>query len=205
MSLGDGYRATIAWISDLLGWALFYDETMFNTDISGIVLVDEIEQHLHPSWQRKITRTLNQQFPKIQFIFTTHSPLVAANAGKLFRNDVASKLFHLRYEGENSRISEVEEKLGQLNLNQILSSEAFDYISEAEINPKIEELLRKSSELAAKDDRSEEEEQILIEFKAKLRELMFPKSRTLIERIVESDYHKELEEQIEDFQKIFKK
>ncbi len=43
---------------------------------TGIVLIDEIEQHLHPKWQRMLPSTLNQIFPKLQFVLTTHSPQV---------------------------------------------------------------------------------------------------------------------------------
>lgn len=43
---------------------------------SGIVLIDEIELHLHPEWQRKIVSSLRKTFPNIQFIITTHSPQV---------------------------------------------------------------------------------------------------------------------------------
>lgn len=43
---------------------------------SGIVLIDEIELHLHPEWQRKIIHALRSTFPNIQFIITTHSPQV---------------------------------------------------------------------------------------------------------------------------------
>ena len=45
-------------------------------DVVGIVLIDEIDMHLHPVWQRQIVETLTKYFPKIQFIITTHSPQV---------------------------------------------------------------------------------------------------------------------------------
>ncbi|OIR46044.1 AAA family ATPase [Corynebacterium sp. NML130628] len=46
----------------------------------GIVLIDEVDMHLHPSWQKKILPTLLETFPAVQFIVTTHSPMVIANA-----------------------------------------------------------------------------------------------------------------------------
>ena len=49
-------------------------------DIEAIVLIDEIELHLHPEWQGKIARVLIDIFPKIQFIVTTHSPHVIQSA-----------------------------------------------------------------------------------------------------------------------------
>lgn len=45
-------------------------------DFNGVVLIDEIDLHLHPTWQGKIIKTLKELFPKIQFIVTTHSPSV---------------------------------------------------------------------------------------------------------------------------------
>jgi len=46
----------------------------------GVVLIDEIEAHLHPTWQREIPTWLKAHFPKIQFLVATHSPLVAQAA-----------------------------------------------------------------------------------------------------------------------------
>jgi len=204
LALGDGHQATLTWIVDMLGWALFYDDTMFQKEISGIVLLDEIEQHLHPLWQRSIISLLKNVFPKIQFILTTHSPLVAGNVGKSFKEDPEAKLFYLRRDDDKTvKVSEIEENLGELNCDQILSSEAFGHIYN--INPEIENVLREASILAAKDKRTIEEEARYNKFKDKLKEIMFPKGRTLIERIIERDYYKDLEKKIEDFREILKK
>ena len=48
-------------------------------ETSGVVLIDEIDMHLHPSWQSKIIKVLTKTFPKVQFMFTTHSPSVLSN------------------------------------------------------------------------------------------------------------------------------
>ncbi len=80
---GDGLRATVTWVLDMLSWWLLYDHaarTPRNSDAAGTVLIDEIEQHLHPKWQRVILNQLTSAFPKIQFIATTHAPLVASGA-----------------------------------------------------------------------------------------------------------------------------
>jgi AAA domain, putative AbiEii toxin, Type IV TA system len=82
-ALGDGYRATTTWTLDLMSWWLLHDEEPahgFNAaDLVGIVIIDELEQHLHPRWQRTILPDLRELFPKIQFIVATHSPLVASS------------------------------------------------------------------------------------------------------------------------------
>jgi len=52
---------------------------------SGVVLVDEMELHLHPAWQQKIGYWLKAHFPNIQFIVTTHSPFICQAADGLIR------------------------------------------------------------------------------------------------------------------------
>jgi predicted ATPase len=83
-ALGDGYRATTTWTLDLMSWWLLSDDNPAHefhpSDLSGIVIVDELEQHLHPRWQRTILPQLRHLFPKIQFIVATHSPLVASSS-----------------------------------------------------------------------------------------------------------------------------
>jgi predicted ATP-binding protein involved in virulence len=49
-------------------------------ETEGIVLIDELDAHLHPSWQLKIVDNLKKTFPKIQFVITTHSPLIIGSA-----------------------------------------------------------------------------------------------------------------------------
>jgi len=85
-ALGDGHQATLAWLTDMLGWVMFYDKDLFKevrNKLSGIVLIDEIEHHLHPSWQKEIIKLLAEQFPNLQFIATTHSPLCAIGSANL--------------------------------------------------------------------------------------------------------------------------
>jgi len=79
--LGYGYQVTLAWIVDLAK-KMFerYPESENPLHEPAIVLVDEIDLHLHPEWQRKIISFLSEQFPKTQFIVTTHSPLIVQSA-----------------------------------------------------------------------------------------------------------------------------
>jgi predicted ATPase len=76
--LGDGFQATLSWLMDFVGWAILYDNQVARgKSIRGIVLLDEIEQHLHPRWQREIIKLLHDHFPDVQFIVTTHTPMCA--------------------------------------------------------------------------------------------------------------------------------
>ena len=200
--IADGYHATLSMICDIFGWALFYDKEIFKKGLSGIVMIDEIEQHLHPTWQRKIVGKLIKVFPKMQFIMTTHSPLIAGNAGKLFDEGNGLKLFYTGRKNKKAEISEIGENLGELGCDQILSSKAFGNLSNLNINEEVEKLLMEASTLAAKVQRTPEENAKYEEFKMKLKELMFPEKKTLIERVVERKYYDDLKKEIEDFNKI---
>lgn len=79
--LSEGYRSIIIFICDLL-YRIYSKNPhdIFNT--KGVVLVDEIDQHLHLKWQRNIVGKLRKIFPNIQFIFTTHSPTIIQGASE---------------------------------------------------------------------------------------------------------------------------
>jgi hypothetical protein len=77
-SLGDGYQSIITCVLDLLAWKMLSGRSLDPKKMSGIVLIDEVEQHLHPRWQLTIMNHLQKAFPKMQFIATTHSPLVVS-------------------------------------------------------------------------------------------------------------------------------
>ncbi len=76
----DGYRVTFSWLLDLFGWAMRADRLDDQGNVVGIVVVDELEQHLHPSMQSNILPHLVEILPQAQLIATTHSPLVALGA-----------------------------------------------------------------------------------------------------------------------------
>lgn len=78
-ALSDGYKAFVGWVGDLLGHMTSVAGEKALADLAGIVLVDEIDLHLHPSWQRDVVARLANAFPRFQFVFTSHSPLVAAS------------------------------------------------------------------------------------------------------------------------------
>jgi energy-coupling factor transporter ATP-binding protein EcfA2 len=92
--LSDGYRSILSLTFELIRQLAAHHgpERVFDTDAKsiiapGIVLIDEVDAHLHPSWQRRIGIFLHECFPNLQFIVTTHSPLVcqAAEVGTVFQ------------------------------------------------------------------------------------------------------------------------
>lgn len=77
--LSEGYRNMIAIIGDIACKAVLLNPHLNEKAISetpGVVLIDELDQHLHPRWQRRIIEDLRRTFPKIQFICSTHSPFL---------------------------------------------------------------------------------------------------------------------------------
>ena len=76
--LSDGERGVLAMVLDLTRRLAQASPAMENptAEAEAVVLIDEIELHLHPEWQRRIVENLTKTFPKCQFIATTHSPQV---------------------------------------------------------------------------------------------------------------------------------
>jgi predicted ATPase len=155
---GDGYKNTAAWILDMLTWKMLAKQRFHPKEMTGIVLLDEVEQHLHPRWQRHIVRLLRQQFPKIQWIATTHSPLCAAGTADL--PDEEAQL--LRFErGLDDLIQLITlSSLRGLKADQVLTSSAFDLPTTR--NPEIAEQLNQFSLLYLKASRTPEEEKEFI-------------------------------------------
>ena len=79
--MGYGYQASFAWIMDLVK-RMFerYPDAENPLQMPAIVLIDELDLHLHPEWQRKIISFLSTHFPQTQFIVTAHSPLLVQSA-----------------------------------------------------------------------------------------------------------------------------
>ena len=88
--LSDGERSFLAMICDL-GRRLALANPLLDNPLhgAGVVLIDELELHLHPKWQREVSEKLRRTFPNIQFIATTHSPFViqAIRPGELINLD----------------------------------------------------------------------------------------------------------------------
>lgn len=94
--MSDGYRAALALLADILRHLINAygvsgltgrdaDGQLF-VKRSGVVLIDEVDAHLHPAWQRQFGFWLKRHFPNIQFLVTTHSPIIcqAADENGLF-------------------------------------------------------------------------------------------------------------------------
>ena len=92
-ALSDGYRTTMGWVLDMVArWVeeakrrnLPVDEG-FAAIMTGIAIVDEIDLHLHPRWQRDVVSSVRSRFPRMSFVVTTHNPLtlLGAQPGEIY-------------------------------------------------------------------------------------------------------------------------
>ncbi|MDP8229008.1 MAG: AAA family ATPase [Candidatus Electryoneaceae bacterium] len=152
IALSDGYRSVLALVGDLI-WRLIqaFPDSDDPLKEEGVVLIDELDIHLHPIWQRDIAGWLQNQFPKLQFIVATHSPFIAAGAGE----DALTYKFNLT---EGKVVVEKVENIYGLNVNDILKSLAFDLISTH--SPQTQKKIERYDDLGRKgDQRTEEEEE----------------------------------------------
>ena len=96
--LSAGYQSLLWMIMDLAYRVCLLNPGLQDkSQIRGIVLIDEIDMHLHPKWQWNIIKALQSTFPKVQFIIATHSPMVISSAkeAKLILLDEEQKVSYL--------------------------------------------------------------------------------------------------------------
>jgi len=164
------------------------------------VLLDEVEQHLHPKWQRRVVHDLKDLFPRVQFIATTHSPLVASSIGQLVSENSNDKLVHLGL-GEGHIVDEhifkddELQSMKGLQVDQILASKVFDY--QIDSDREVEKFLAKASELASKGDRrNSAEDREYKKAKSIFKSIMQPEGRSDFERISQEELYQEIEKRI---------
>ncbi len=118
-SLSLGYRALLTWMVDLAA-RLFerYPDSKNPLAEPAVVLVDEIDLHLHPRWQRTLIQFLSETFPNTQFIVTAHSPLVVQAASD-------ANIVLLRREGDHVVIENDVEAIKGWRIDQVLTSDLF--------------------------------------------------------------------------------
>jgi hypothetical protein len=120
-ALSDGYQSAMNWIGDLVRRLVEAFPNKKNPlHAHGVVLVDEIDLHLHPRWQRTIVNQIREVFPHLQFIVTTHSPFIAQEMTE------KDKLIVLRREGDHVTVTEDKGFVQGWRVDQILTSYLFD-------------------------------------------------------------------------------
>lgn len=208
---GDGYRTTFTWLIDFIGWQIYAGrliESRKLEDIKGIILLDEIELHLHPRLQRNIVNKLREAFPNVQFITTTHSPLIISSIGQLFKPGKSS-IIHFSFSPGKNKIEDYvfSEKeiiaFKGFRYDQLLASRPFDY--QVRADEQVEDLLIEVSKLAGKGNkRTADENRKYSEIKEYLKKIIQPSGDTALVRDLQSEIYAAISKNIKELeQKIF--
>ena len=135
-ALSDGFRSYIGLLADMLYNMHTVSPKGKLADLAGVVMIDDIDIHLHPGWQREIVPKLAETFPKLQFIITTHSPLVVGTVHAA----------NIRVVEEN-RILQYTEQTDGRSADQILMSSYFGL--ESPRSPDKQKRLKKTAKRVA--------------------------------------------------------
>ena len=145
----DGYKIIIAMVADIASRMAEgnpdMDEPLMT---SGIVLIDEVDLHLHPKWQRTILKDLHRVFPNVQFIVTTHSPIILLGAA-----DIAQIVL---LDGSHI-IDDTNLDISRYDVSQILLTQLFGL--ESVYSPKYDEMFKRHEDLLLRYHTLTKEEQ----------------------------------------------
>jgi len=129
--LSDGEKCTMALFGDLARRLTIANPNLDNPLLGeGVVLIDEIELHMHPCWQRNVVGKLRETFPNIQFIITTHSPIVLSEIDDEFN------IYFLQNKEAFSEVIEFK-RLDGFDANYILE----EFMGTKSMNSKTETLI----------------------------------------------------------------
>ena len=151
--MSDGYKIIIAMVADIASRMAEANPTMTDPlQTSGIILIDEIDLHLHPRWQRIVIDQLLSTFPNIQFLLTTHSPIIITGASS------KAQIIHIDNAGQYDDLR-VSQDLTTMDIGQILLSDLFGL--ESLRSPIWDTKIKRRDELLGKSQLSQAEQQEL--------------------------------------------
>jgi predicted ATP-binding protein involved in virulence len=119
--LSRGMTSILGWVGVLLErlYQVHGDELRDPGKCAGLLLIDELDVHLHPEWQRLVLPVFRSRFPNIQIVITTHSPLVVGSLPD-------ARLIHLMRSGAEVTSTVLDQSFIGWRSDQILTSAAFD-------------------------------------------------------------------------------
>lgn len=146
--MSDGYKIITAMVADIASRMAELNPLLEDPlSGTGIVLIDELDLHLHPKWQRIIIDSLTKTFRHIQFIVTTHSPIILSGALE------KAQIIILDEHGQQQEVQ--ASSYINYDISQLLLSDLFDLVSTR--SPKWDALLKEQQTLLGKQNPSAEE------------------------------------------------
>lgn len=118
------------------------------TNTPGVLLIDEIETHMHPKWQKKIVGIIRHFFPNLQIILTTHSPFVVASTD-------GARIYTCLPQTGYSEVHDETERYAHMSVEEVLMSEAFGKVHP--FNDQITELMHERKRLIESGKKEEAE------------------------------------------------
>jgi predicted ATPase len=161
--LSDGYQNVTSWLGDLLYRITeTFDDYKNPLQVRGLLLIDEVDLHIHPKWQRMLYEFIQQKLPNFQIVCTTHSPLTAQQAGdgELFtlRRDEKNKVRKIPFIGTPNKML----------IHQLLMSPVFGL--ETDESVEIQKARKTYTQLGSQKSLNKTETASLVQAKAILQE-----------------------------------
>ncbi len=146
-SVSQGTASVLCWVGVMLQRAYEVHAALNNPEEGPIlVLVDEIDAHMHPSWQRLLAPTVRRLFPKLQVLATTHSPMIVGTMTE-------EQIFKAVREDGKVRIEVPNVATRGLRADQVLTSPLFGFDS-AQVDPETDKYLHEYTELVSRNPKS---------------------------------------------------
>ena len=158
--MSDGYQNVASWVGDMM-YRISETFRDFKDPLKarGLLLIDEIDLHLHPKWQRQLHAFLTQRLPNFQVIATTHSPLTAQQANE-------DELYALRRVDKKVELTQFKGAPNKMLLHQILMSPVFGLESDESLE--IEKAKSKIRETSLKSKKTPEDRAMIKKAKEEL-------------------------------------
>lgn len=162
--LSEGYKIVIAMVADLAARMAEANPDMPNPlEARGIVLIDEVDLHLHPKWQRTILKDLKRVFKNVQFIVSTHSPIIVVGAAEIAQ---VVNLNNIPENADNAIPSVTVSNVGQVLLSELFGLKSLQ-------SPKWDGKILERDEILAKPELTAEDEANLAKLDEELKGITY--------------------------------
>ncbi len=164
-AMSDGYLTAMGWVVDLIArWVSRPEqkdliEEGFTQTMTGLVLIDEIDLHLHPEWQMRVIDDVRRVFPQMSFVVTTHNPATVVGARP-------EEIWILRNDNGETLASQRSEDPKLMTGSEIYTS----YFDVPNMNPTFAEDMQRYGFLSGMANRTDEEEAEVYGLLQKLRD-----------------------------------
>ena len=158
----------------------------------ALVLIDEIDAHMHPAWQQTVVPRLQELFPNVQFVATTHSPLIVGGMP-------VEQVVRFERDASGVRVKEIDADMMRGRADQLLTGDLFGLSTTLAVDSETKELMKEYEGLLAKAERSPAEQARSEELERRLHEVwpapgetpLRRRTQQLVETIMAADYSAE--------------